>query len=630
METANKYMSLKEEISHFASYLTREYFKDGFSASFKERLNIFRNSKQDEQIKRLPALYLLAEHSFLKSEKGSSCSSSDLRFRLNRIFPEISKTKYFSLVLMEELAQEKHLALYFLDNIKPQIIDILGESKTHYLKGYDHKVEVYYGVYISNKISREELRDQLKREVLNLFDVFASAVGKEKVVRWFQDSYDFLVDNYQFLETFSSLIGLLPEFILTEHQLSLLSRSEIQKALIEKTEKLEKINKTLILEKEKAEKASRAKADFLSTMSHEIRTPMNALYGTIEYLLSENPREDQVESLKLMKYSSENLLVILNDILDFSKLEEGHVEFDNKQFSLSEMCHRVISVYRPNADEKGLHIQANVQTGHDTLRGDPTRLSQILNNLVSNAIKFTKKGSVTLDVKVLQDHEKSVLLHFEVCDTGKGIPKEDQKRIFERFTQLKNKKEKTTLTGTGLGLSISKKLLNLQQSDLKVKSEEGKGSIFYFDILIDKGEVKRDRKHMDHDEIRDLEGIRLLLVEDNRINQLVASKFLKKWNCVVDIADDGIIGLEKVKTVDYDVILMDLQMPGMNGYEASKAIRSLTEEKYKKLPIIALTADVLPGIRKDVNDAGMNDFISKPFVPDTLYFSIVSNLVYNE
>ncbi len=624
-------MSLEREIGDFASYLTREYFKDGFSESFKERLNLFRNSHLEEQVKRLPALYLLAEHSFLKSEKGLTSNREELRFRLKERFGGLCETKYFSIIFFNELEQEKLLAFYFLDNIKPKIMDILEESKTHYLKGYDEKVMEFYHQYVAKVISRDELRDLLKAEVLNLFDVFASAVGKEKVVRWFQDSYDFLVDNYKFLETFSFIIGLLPEFILTEHQLSLLSRSEIQKALIEKTEKLEKINKKLIEEKEKAEKASRAKADFLSTMSHEIRTPMNALYGTIEFLLSENPRKDQVESLKLMKYSSENLLVILNDILDFSKLEEGHVEFDYKLFSLSEMCHRVISVYRPKAEEKGLLIQANVEASHDTIKGDPTRMSQILNNLVSNAIKFTNKGSVTLDVKMLEDYEKDVLLHFEVCDTGKGIPKEDQKRIFERFTQLKNEQEKTTLTGTGLGLSISKKLLNLQKSDLKVESEEGVGSKFYFDIQIDKGELKRrDRKKKEHEQVRDLEGIRLLLVEDNRINQLVASKFLKKWNCVVDIADNGIIGVEKIRSVDYDIILMDLQMPGMNGYEASRAIRALPEEKYQKLPIIALTADVLPGIRQDVSDAGMNDFISKPFVPDTLYFSIVSNLVYSE
>lgn len=381
--------------------------------------------------------------------------------------------------------------------------------------------------------------------------------------------------------------------------------------------------------RDKAEHASRSKAEFLSTMSHEIRTPMNGLFGTIELLLAEYPRPDQVESLKLMKHSTDNLLVILNDILDFSKIEDGHVEFDSREFSLEEVCNRIISTYKPAADEKGIKLFLKTDhTESNTHLGDPVRLSQVLNNLISNAIKFTYAGEVELRVEMISNDRLHSIYRFSVIDTGVGIPEASLKTIFERFSQLKNQKETYIKTGTGLGLAIAKNLLRLQGSDLQVTSELQKGSKFTFDLSLERvHNAKPTARPLTHEE-RDLSGLKILLVEDNKINQIVAAKFLTKWNCEVDYANNGQEAVESVKEKKYDLVLMDLQMPIMNGYEACEAIRRMEDPYYKELPIIALTADVLPEIKLKVQKSQMNDFMPKPFDPEKLFFTITSHLKF--
>ncbi|WP_258102543.1 ATP-binding protein [Marinoscillum sp. MHG1-6] len=372
---------------------------------------------------------------------------------------------------------------------------------------------------------------------------------------------------------------------------------------------------TLKSEKHKAEKASQAKSEFLSTISHEIRTPLNAVVGLSHLLLTENPRDDQRDNLLSLKYSAEHLTALINDILDFNKLESGSVEFEEMSVNLRELGERIVNIYSPKAEENYLHLEFVCDDRiNSSLLLDATRLSQILNNLIDNAIKFTREGSVVLRMIMVKQNNTSQKIRFEVSDTGIGIPSDKQAVIFERFTQASSSTTRE-FGGTGLGLSIIKKLLELQGSQIKLSSYPGEGSTFYFTL---KFTIDDSRKLPADDEVvmdeAQLQGRKVLLVEDNKINVVVASKFLTKWGIAVDHAENGEEGVEKASSTSYDLILMDLQMPVMDGYEASRLIR----EKDTSIPIIALTASALFRVQEGIFDAGMNDFVLKPFDPQEL------------
>jgi PAS domain S-box-containing protein len=381
----------------------------------------------------------------------------------------------------------------------------------------------------------------------------------------------------------------------------------------------------LVLAKEKAEKASLAKAQFLSTMSHEIRTPMNAVIGISHILLQENPRPEQVENLNALKFSAQNLLALINDILDFSKIESGKIELEAASFDVKDLLNGLQHSFSFKAQEKG--IAFNIQHGNNLpalLVGDPTRLSQVLNNLVSNAVKFTDKGSVTLSLNILELLEEKITIQFEVTDTGIGIPEDKRESIFNAFIQA-NADTTRKYGGTGLGLSITKKLLEIMGSQIFIDSSPGKGTRFYFTLsfFIDKEKLKvkkpANNQTVNYDK---LENTKVLLAEDNAMNVMVARKFLEKWGFTVEVAENGKIAVDKAKTTKYDLVLMDLQMPVLDGYEATKAIKASN----KNLPIVALTASAVLEIQERVMSAGMDDFITKPFNPDELYRKITYQL----
>lgn len=388
----------------------------------------------------------------------------------------------------------------------------------------------------------------------------------------------------------------------------------------------------LTIAKQKAEEATLAKSNFLSNMSHEIRTPMNAVIGMTHVLLEENPREDQREHLETVMFSAENLLVIINDILDYSKMEAGRMVIERTNFDIKDVINNIYKTLSPKAKTKRLIFQLDMgENVPRYLLGDPTRLAQVLINLLNNAIKFTEEGKIMLTIRQKgKSKNGEARIHFEVRDTGIGIPKEKHKSIFESFSQAD---EHTTRVfgGTGLGLAITKRLVELQGGFIKLQSEPGKGAIFSFDLSYPIGEALQEAVVETKNVLKEkgIEGVkRILIVEDNVFNVKVVKRILKFWDMEIDIAVDGFEALDKIRQKDYNIVLMDLQMPRMDGYEATATIRSWEENKYQSLPIIALSASALADFRQRAFDVGMNDFLTKPFKPKDLYQTIERHAIH--
>ncbi|MEL6558895.1 MAG: PAS domain S-box protein [Bacteroidota bacterium] len=366
-----------------------------------------------------------------------------------------------------------------------------------------------------------------------------------------------------------------------------------------------------------AEEASAAKDQFLSTMSHEIRTPLNAVIGASHLLLHESPREDQKENLFLMKNSGEHLLALVNDILDFNKIEEGQLKLENTTFDLTTLLDTARNTLRYLADDKNIELKWLIPEDlPDAVIGDPTRLSQIIINLMGNAIKFTSHGFVMLKVTLQKNLTKKARLLFEIKDSGIGISKEKQQSIFNTFTQADTDTTRK-YGGSGLGLAITKKLLEMMDSRISVESELGVGSTFFFTVTLKKGnsEMLEKQISVSQSAIQGRPNKKILLVEDNEVNRILATKFLVKWGMQVESAENGLVCLDKIKSKDFDLILMDLQMPEMDGYEATKILRQSQDSYYKNIPIIALTAAALIEAQQKVKEVGMNDFVTKPFHP---------------
>jgi signal transduction histidine kinase/ActR/RegA family two-component response regulator len=381
----------------------------------------------------------------------------------------------------------------------------------------------------------------------------------------------------------------------------------------------------IIKAKERAEKAAKVKARFLSNMSHELRTPLNAIIGTSNILLQEDYLPTQRESFDVLKHSSEHMLQLVNDILDLSKLEAGKMELEKIPFNLKEFMSRVTAPFQKSG-KPGLDLELLVDPELDLeIISDETRLLQIMNNLLSNAVKFTENGKITVTAKVEKNINREITVYFGVEDTGIGIPQQKIRQIFDSFTQADTETTRK-YGGTGLGLAICKYLVVKMGGEINVESDPGKGSRFFFTAPF---QVNMQKAYVNEESLKQLnslEGIRVLLAEDNPINMMVAKRFLQKWKLTVDEAVNGLEAVEQYNRHHYDLLLIDLEMPEMDGIEVVAHIRKTNQE----IPIVAFTAAVYDDMQADLLTKGFTEFIPKPFRPEDLHKKILQLTAYDQ
>ena len=420
---------------------------------------------------------------------------------------------------------------------------------------------------------------------------------------------------------FSKLISILSIALISI--LSLLSLSLYKNNIIrsQSNKMLQDKNSELQLAKDKAEKASKARAEFLSTVSHELRTPLNAINGITHLLIEENPKKSQLQYLTSLKFSGDYLLTFINDILEINRVESENIEIESINVNIKQLLSDLYNSFKDLASKNNNDFELELDESiPDNLIGDPTKLSQIFINLINNALKFTKNGKVNVSAKMLKNENDISSIRFEISDTGIGIPLEKQQTIFESFSQGSveiNRK----YGGTGLGLAIVKRLVNLLGGEIKLTSAEGIGSTFSFDVDFELGQQTFIEVKKQYDESV-FAFKKVLVVEDNKINQMITKKMLENKEIACELIDNGEDAIEMIRNNGYDLVLMDVHLPGINGTIATERIREFN----KKLPIIALTAISLNENREMLLSFGMNDVVTKPFNPDNFYKVIAQQL----
>lgn len=401
------------------------------------------------------------------------------------------------------------------------------------------------------------------------------------------------------------------------------SREEKLRKLVD--ERTAELNATLIELKE----TQKFRDQFLANMSHEIRTPMNAIVGLTNLLIKSPLNELQAKYLNVIRKSGANLLVIINDILDLAKIEAGKMELEQVSFPLHIVIQNIHTILNLKAEEKGITILANIDPNVPAhVIGDETRLTQVIMNLAGNAIKFTEKGKVELTVTAVGNSGNTHHLKFSIKDSGIGIPADKLGTIFESFGQASADTTRK-FGGTGLGLTISRQLVEMHQSELKVESELGVGSNFFFTIAYQEGKLVEETTIDTQANVTEIKGRRILLVEDNEFNQMVAVDTLADLftDLTVDVAEDGFIALKKLSEQHYDMVLMDIQLPEMDGFETTRKIRTTLPKPINQIKICAMTASVTKERIDECISSGMNDYLMKPFVPADLKEKVIKNIL---
>jgi len=394
-------------------------------------------------------------------------------------------------------------------------------------------------------------------------------------------------------------------------------RDKLEQRVRERTQALKKARDT-------AESASKAKSEFLAVMSHEIRTPLNGILGMTKALGQSEVTEEQSSMLEVVEQSGAALLTILNDVLDMSKIEAGEFKLHNTEFTIREISHSSLEMFGHAARSKGLtfDVQTNIDENMRFI-GDAARIRQVLNNLLSNAVKFTQKGGIKVFLSEETDNEQTTYLSVSVMDTGAGIPLLAQKSIFDRFTQVDSSLSREH-QGTGLGLAICKELVERMDGEINLKSEPGKGSKFCFFVSVKKAENMQVSEDSSTEkagaEKKAKRALRILVAEDNPTNRMVIKAILSHAKAEVTFVEDGQEAVKTWQAQPFDLVLMDIQMPHMNGVEATQAIRQIEASEQKpKTPIVAVTANAMPHQRQEYLAAGMDDHVAKPIEPQRLY-----------
>ena len=488
---------------------------------------------------------------------------------------------------------------------------------------------VKYGLFDPVKNAKNYIIDNLKEAVIvtdadhrflflnSMADKIITSINKEQgystddkiyaFIQGSQDFFDWKDRHYQVEETVLKDNELIQGYMMTIVDVTkIIEQNHLMKRLVLQTED-----------------ANRAKTNFVSNMSHEIRTPMNSIVGITEILLRSRHSPKEQEYLLNIQSSGRVLLTIINDVLDCSKMEAGKMQLFDEPYDTCSLFHDLRISMENRIGHSGLELIYDIdQDIPCKLKGDMGRIRQVIINLVNNAIKYTEKGSVRFSVHVRQKNTDKVMLYYEVADTGIGIRKEDQKILFDAFQRVEMDRNRY-VEGTGLGLTISQNLVNMMGGVIEVESEYGKGRRFFFTIeqtIIDPTPVSAVNYNGQKDNVTEKEAeclfiapeAHILLVDDNELNLVVAKELLKPLRMQIDTAENGLQAVKMVRGSQYDLVLMDHMMPVMDGIEAAKAIRALPEDKYQKLPIIALTANAMVDARKEFLNAGMNGFVAKP------------------
>lgn len=497
-----------------------------------------------------------------------------------------------------ELAENNNIPEYINDSYLT-LSDIYQESGDYKLANEYLRKHIILSDSLLN-IKRENLSPEKKLQFVN---EYKDSEFKQMEVKLEE------ADASNNLTRITTILSIALITILSLLTLSLYKNNNIR---LKTNNMLHKKNDELIVAKEKAELASKTKANFLSTVTHELRTPLYAVTGLTNMLLDEEPKPNQIQHLKSLKFSGDYLLTFINDILQINKIEANKVELDPEVFNLKKKVGNVVSALSNSAMDNNiqLHYEYDPELPN-TFMADQLKISQILINLIGNAIKFTKDGDIWIRLKKLDKNDDKYIIRFEVEDNGIGITKEKQEHMFESFSQGSiqiNRK----YGGTGLGLSIVKGLIDILKGKIYLNSELGKGSKFVFEIPLTYAPepvITEKPKNLNKINTLDLTNIKILVVEDNKINQMITRKILNKMNLYCDVVDNGETAVERVKEVQYDVVLMDIHMPGISGLEATKIIRTFDKE----LTIFALTAVTIEDKMHEFDEAGFDDIISKPF-----------------
>ncbi|KAF2332865.1 tetratricopeptide repeat-containing hybrid sensor histidine kinase/response regulator [Flavobacterium ginsenosidimutans] len=538
---------------------------------------------------------------------------------------EIFKTKvdaYYQLGLIETQLKRNDSAIIYFDralDYNAKSNDFIKKSKIvlaisqYYRKNKNY--DLAYS-YLDEHYQLENYLLKLKNAKIDLdeFEKFKKNQSLNNTIKK-ESEEKFQLKTYRY----SKLVSILAIALISI--LSLLSLALYKNNIIRNQNNLllREKNKELILAKNKAEKASKARSEFLSTVSHELRTPLNAINGITHILLEDNPKKKQLKYLESLKFSGNYLTTFINEILEINKIDSTKVEIENISFNLKELLFNIQSSLKELATANKNYFNLEIDKSiPDNLIGDPTKLSQIILNLINNALKFTENGHVNVIAKLYSQEDDTATVYFEIVDTGIGIPEDKLQSVFESFSQGSIEVNRK-YGGTGLGLTIVKKLIELLGGEIKLKSEVGKGSTFTFKLNFkinnEPLEVIEEVKPYND---KQLKNKSILLIEDNKINQMITRKMLENKNITCEIVDNGEDAVELLKIKRFDMILMDVHLPGINGTTATKLIREFD----KTTPVIALTAISLDENRDMLLSFGMDDVITKPFVPDEFYSTI--------